>query len=68
MGNVLGKNIYDYCYDYHIYFNIKIYIAVLCHYDMYQIILYTIYINYVTFMTHNDNFYDLCFYFCYTVD
>ena len=44
------KNVYDYCYDYHIHFNINIHIAVICHYDMYQIILYIIHINYITFI------------------
>ena len=44
------KHVYDYCYDYYIHFNIQIHIAVMCHHDMYQIILYTMHINYVTFI------------------
>ena len=28
------KNVYDYCYDYHIHFKIKIHISVMCHYDI----------------------------------
>ena len=53
------KHVYDYCYDYYIHFNIQIHIAVMCHYDMYQIILYTyvyqlcyIYMTYSAFMVY----------------
>ena len=46
------KHVYHSCYDYYIYFNIQIHIALMSHYDMYQIILYTMHINYVTFILH----------------
>ena len=47
------KHVYHSCYyDYYIHFNIQIHIAVMSHYDMYQIILYTMHINYVTFISH----------------
>ena len=34
------------------YFNIQIHIELMSHYDMYQIILYNMHINYVTFISH----------------
>ena len=43
------KNVYDYCYYYDTHFNIKIHIAIMCHYYMYHMILYTIHINCFTF-------------------
>ena len=46
------KHIYHSCYEYYIHFNIQIHIELMSHYDMYQIILYTMHINYVTFTSH----------------
>ena len=46
------KHMYHSCYDYYIHFNIQIHIALMSRYDMYQMILYTININDVTFTLH----------------
>ena len=46
------KHIYHSCYDYYIHFNIQIHIALMSHYDMYQMILYTMHINDGTFTLH----------------
>ena len=43
-------HVYHYCNDYHIHFNIKMHIAAMCDYDMYEIILYTIAMNCFTFI------------------
>ena len=45
-------NVYNYCDDYHIHFNIKMHIGVMCDYDIYQMILYAIDINCFTFIWH----------------
>ena len=45
------KNVYYYCYYYDTHFNIKIHIAIMCHYYYrYNIILYTINISCFTFI------------------
>ena len=46
------KHVYHSCYGYYIHFNIQIHIELMSHYDMYQIILYTMHINYVTFISN----------------
>ena len=46
------KHVYHSCYDYYMHFNIQIHIALMSHYDMYQIILYAMHINYGTFISH----------------
>ena len=43
-------HVYNYCDDYHIHFNIKMYIGVMCDYDMYEMMLYTIDMNCFTFI------------------
>ena len=43
-------HVYHYCDDYHIHFNIKMHIGVMCDYDMYEMILYTIAMNCFTFI------------------
>ena len=49
---MLDTNVYNYCDDYHIHYNIKMHIGVMCDYNMYQMILYTIDINWFTFIRH----------------
>ena len=57
------KNVYDYFYDYNIYFNIEIHIAVMCDYDILSdnTVYYSYQLLYI-YMTYNDNFYNLYFY------
>ena len=43
-------HVYHYCNDSHIHFNIKMHIGVMCDYDMYEIILYTIAMHCFTFI------------------
>ena len=45
-------NVYHDCDDYHIYFKIKMHIGVMCDSDIFQMILYTIDINCLTFIWH----------------
>ena len=43
-------HVYDYCNDYHIHFNIKMHIGVMCDYDMCEMVLYTIAMHCFTFI------------------
>ena len=43
-------HVYNDCDDYNIHLNIKMYIGVMCDYDMYEMILYTIDMNCLTFI------------------
>ena len=46
------SHIYHSCYDYYIHFNLQIHTELMSHYDMYQMILYTMHINDVTCALH----------------